>query len=600
MKKTRYLLTLLLLVAAYTAAQGQVSFTVVPPGNVVVNDKFPVTYRLMNAKGSNFTDGQISGCAKLYGPVVFDGMFYIEDNGRVVRGTKQEYTVYYRATKAGTYTIPAASIMVNGKRYSTKPTKFTVRASAAPAPTPAASRPTSIDDIDTQSVERPVNSSDVFVRIILSRTKVYEQQAVECTIKLYTSYMLNRFVPTKQPSYDGFLIEDLDVEPELNRKEVLDGRTYATAVLDKFILFPQKSGRLTITSGEYDLTVTQIENINLNGMVTVRQPHQRNMKISSNSATVEVMPLPTPPEGFSGAVGQFKASSRMVGNRLRTGEAASMVLTISGTGNIKYIPEPKIDFPKDFDVYTPTSNVDAKIANGTTSGSMTVDYTFTPEKIGKYTIGAYNFIYFDPERREYITLNLPACTVNVEQGTGDGRDAVTAKNTDILDIISSDKATVRQPGQFVVCTVWYWLLFVVVAGGVTGAEILNIKRERLNSDVTGRRRAKARRVAMKRLAAANKALEAGQADRFYAEALKALTGYLGDKLGVPASQMSRDKVKDILQQRGASGDVVTLTDNVWDECEMARYTPGAQSLESMSNLYRRLTEVVDAIEQLKK
>lgn len=600
MKTVRYLFALLVMVATSVAARSQVSFNVVPPGNVVVDDKFQVTFRLINAQGSNFTVGQINGCKKLFGPTVFDGMFYVNDNGQVARGTKQEYTLYYQASKPGTYTIPAATITANGKQYTTKPTKFTVRATAAPTPAPASSRPTSIDDIDTQSIERPVNSSDVFVRIILSRTKVYEQQAVECTIKLYTSYSLNRFVPTKQPSYDGFLIEDLEVEPEINRKEVLDGRTYATAVLDKFILFPQKSGRLTITSGEYDLVVTQIENINLNGMVTVRQPHQRSMKIASNSATVEVMPLPTPPDGFSGAVGQFKASSRLVGGKLRTNEASTLRMTISGTGNIKYIPEPKIDFPKDFDVYTPTSNVDSKVANGTTSGTMTVDYTFTPEKIGKYTIGEYNFIYFDPERREYVTIKLPDFTVNVEQGTGSGRDAVTSKNTDILDIIDSETATMRRPGDFTVTSVWYWLLFVIVGVGVCGTVSWNNRRERLNSDVTGRRLAKARRVAMKRLSAANKALEAGQSDMFYTEALKALTGYLGDKLVIPASQMSREKVKEVLQDRGASPEVVTLTDSVWNECEMARFTPGAQSAESMSNLYRRLTEVVDAIEQLKK
>lgn len=599
MKTSRFFHVLLLLVTAVAAA-AQVSFKVLPPGNIVVGDKFPLTFRLENAEGTNFNIGQIPGCQKLYGPTTYNGMSYVNNNGHVTRSSKQEYTVYYQATTPGKYTIPSASIMVNGKRYTTRPLQFTVHASAVPQPAPASSRPTSIDDVDTQSVERPVNPSDVFVRIILSRTKVYEQQAVECTIKLYTSYTLNRFVPTKQPSYDGFLIEDLDVEPELNRKEVLDGRTYATAVLNKFILFPQKSGRLTITSGEYDLVVTQIENINLNGMVTVRQPHQRSMKISSNSATVEVMPLPTPPEGFSGAVGQFKIASRLVGNKMRTNEPASMVLTISGTGNIKYIPEPKIEFPADFDLLTPTSDVNATVSAGTTTGTMTVDYTFTPQKIGKFTIGAYDFIYFDPERKEYITLKTPSYNVNVEQGTEQGQDAVTSKNTDILDIITSDRASVRHPGQFAVTSVWYWLLFVAVAAGVVAAVLLNIRRIRLNSDVAGRRVAKARRVAMKRLASANKAMQAGESDLFYTEALKSLMGYLGDKLRIPASQMSRDKVKEVLQQQGATEEVIILTDSVWSECEMARFTPGAQSSESMSNLYRRLTEVVDAIEQLKK
>ncbi len=589
-----------MLMAASLVGVAQVTFEVLPPADIVVGDKFPVTFRLVNAEGSNFTVGQIAGCEKLYGPTVMNGMFYVNDNGRATRGTKQEYTFYYQAVKPGKFTIPAASITANGHKYTTRPRQFTVAASKAAPPTPASMRPTSITDPDTQSDDRPVNSSDVFVRIILSRSKVYEQQAVECTIKLYTSYMLQRFVPTKQPSYDGFLIEDLEVEPEINRKEVLNGRTYATAILDRFILFPQKSGRLTITSGEYDLVVTQIENISLNGMVTIRQPHQRNLKISSNSATVDVMPLPDPPAGFSGAVGRFNISSRLVGGRLRTNEGASMVLTITGTGNIKYIPEPKIDFPSDFDVFTPTSTVDATVSNGTTTGTMKVDYTFTPQRVGKFTIGAYDFIYFDPERKAYYTIKTPAYTVNVEQGDAQASEAVTSANTDILDIIPTRDADKGRIDRFLVAGVWYWGLFVVVIGGVVVVILLNRRRIRLNGDVAGRRLAKARRVAMKRLAVAKKAMDAGQADLFYSEALKALMGYLGDKLGIPASQMSREKVAEALGQRDASPEVVNLTDDVWNECEVARFTPDAGSAVSMSNLYQRIAEVVDAIEQLKK
>lgn len=172
MKTSRFFHVLLLLVTAVAAA-AQVSFKVLPPGNIVVGDKFPLTFRLENAEGTNFNIGQIPGCQKLYGPTTYNGMSYVNNNGHVTRSSKQEYTVYYQATTPGKYTIPSASIMVNGKRYTTRPLQFTVHASAVPQPAPASSRPTSIDDVDTQNVERPVNPSDVFVRIILSRTKVY-------------------------------------------------------------------------------------------------------------------------------------------------------------------------------------------------------------------------------------------------------------------------------------------------------------------------------------------------------------------------------------------------------------------------------------------
>ena len=172
------------------------------------------------------------------------------------------------------------------------------------------------------------------MRIILSKSKAYEQEAIECTIKLYTKYSISSFMSTTQPSFDGFLIEELDLKSSLNQIENYKGQNYMTAILKKCIIFPQKSGKLTINSGKYDITVVQYERVNL-GFFSDTRPIEKKIKVSSNSATVNIDPLPLPqPDGFYGAVGKFSIDSKLQGTSFRTNEASSLIYTIKGTGNI--------------------------------------------------------------------------------------------------------------------------------------------------------------------------------------------------------------------------------------------------------------------------
>ena len=202
-----------------------------------------------------------------------------------------------------------------------------------------------------------------------------------------------------QPSFDGFLIQELDIQPTLNEEEEYRGSRYMTAVLKKCIIFPQKSGKLTINSGNYDIKVVQYNNVNM-GFFTVRDPQEREIKVKSNSASVDVKQLPFPqPEGFSGAVGSFTADTRLVGNTFRTNDAASLIYTIKGTGNIKYIKEPVIDFPDEFEQYTPKSDIQAEVSGQNVTGTMSVEYTFVPQSVGDFKIGGNKFIYFNPVPR---------------------------------------------------------------------------------------------------------------------------------------------------------------------------------------------------------
>lgn len=600
MKRFISFILLALLVGA-SSVMAQVNFTVKPPTRVYEGQRFPVTFRLTNADGSDLKVSQINGCTLLYGPSVSTSQSYQVVNGKASSTSATEYTYYYKADKAGNFTIPSASVLADGKRYSTKAVTFTVY-DAATANTPASQRPVDVDDVDTQAAGRRVGNDDVFVRIILSKSSAYEQEAIGCTIKLYTKYSISSFLPTRQPAFDGFLIQEVDLQPTLNQMETYNGQNYMTAVLKKCIIFPQKSGKLTINSGNYDISVVQYDNVNM-GMFQVRQPKEAKIKVNSNSASIDIRPLPQPqPEGFTGAVGKFSIDSRLVGNSFRTNDPATLIYTIRGTGNVKYVKEPVIDFPTEFEQYTPKSDIEAEVHGNDVSGSMTVEYTFVPQSVGDFTIGSDKFVYFDPQTKDYVTLTTPSYNIKVAKGvsapvSSTDQKEVENKNSDIRHIYLGDKAPQKEH-RIVVLQTWYWMLYLVLLAVAVVLFALNRRNARLNADVIGRRTAKASKVARRRLKAAESFMKAGDSDKFYEEMLRALWGYLSDKLSMPVSQLSRDNISATLASKGYSEENAEAIVSVLDDCEMARYTPDSSS--KMDSVFERGVNAINKLESNKK
>lgn len=580
MKKYSFILFLFLALASLGARGADVTFTVKTPGRVYEGDRFPVTFRLTNANGSDLRVAPIDGCSLLYGPSTSTSQSYSVTNGRAVSSSSIEYTYYYRADKAGRFTIPAASIVADGKRYTTKATEFSIQP-RADRDKPASQRPVAVDDPDTQAAGRRVNADDVFVRIILSKSSAYEQEAIGCTIKLYTKYSISSFLPTRQPSFDGFLIQELDVQPALNEVENYRGQDYMTAILKRCIIFPQKSGRLTINSGNYDISVIQYDNVNM-GMFQVRQPRESKIKVSSNTGSIDILPLPSPrPDGFNGAVGRFTIDSRLVGNTFRTNDPATLIYTIKGTGNIKYLKEPQIDFPSEFEQYTPKSDIQTSVNGNEVSGTMEIEYTFVPQSVGDFTIGADKFVYFDPSSRSYQTLTTRSYPIKVGKGvsapvSASDQKEIENKNSDIRHIYLGDKEPSFDHTPVVTRT-YYWILYAIVIAATASFIFINRKNARRNADIVGRRTAKASKVARRRLKAAEKYLRASDAEHFYEEMLKALWGYLSDKLNIPVSQLSRDNIAAALESKGYPAEAVESVVSILDDCEMARYTPDSSS-----------------------
>lgn len=602
----RLVITMAIVLVAISNISAQTSFKVVPPRNVIAGQHFYVTYRLTNGEGSSLNAPQIEGCKLLSprpGTSTMQSVQII--NGVQTSSTTIDYTFTYRAEKDGTYTIPAASIIVDGKTLHSAQSSFKI------LPPDKNSRQQSggyanpmigFDD-ETESTGQKISKDDIFVRVILNKNNAYEGEAIECTLKLYTKYeRINSFMVTSPPTFDGFLIDEIDTQASLNQVEHYNGHNYITAVLKRCIIFPQKSGKLTINSGKYDLSVVQLERVANSFFISAR-PVEKEVHLQPFTQTVNIAPLPQPkPVGFAGAVGQYKFESVISTTTPRTGEAVSLRYIVTGSGNIKYITLPKPSIPSDFEQYTPKSEANARIAGNTLTGTMTTEYTIVPQNVGQFKIPSQEFVYFDLAKKQYVTLSAPGFQLDVAKGSGatasvEQRD-IKAKNTDILHIKTGNKGQQFNHAP-IIYKIWYWVLFTILLIGCITIIALARRKMKLDADVVGRRTSRANKVAKKRLKVAETFMKKHQSERFYQEILKALWGYLSDKLSMPASQLTRQNIVETLTNRGVDESLSTDVIRILDDCEMARYTPDSSLDSAVEAIYSRTSQTINALEKYK-
>ncbi len=603
----RKLLIILSIFLSYASSAFAQKFEVIPPRNVIAGNTFYVTYRLTDGEGSSLNAPPVQNCKLLsQRPGVSTTQSMQMINGVTTSSVTRDYTFTYRAEKEGTFTIPAASIEVNGKKLTTREASFKV----LPPDKNAASRQqnqgygSAFDDFDTpaaSSSSNPISKDDIFVRVILNKSNAYEGEAIECTLKLYTKYeRINSFMMTAPPTFDGFLIDEIPTQAQLNEVEHYNGQNYITAVLKKCLIFPQKSGKLTIHSGSYDLSVVQLERVS-NGFFISARPVEREVKLRPFSQTVNITPLPQPqPANFTGAVGSFTFESDLSSTEPRTGEAIALRYIVTGKGNVKYLRMPKPEIPSEFEQYSPQTQENARVSGSTLTGTETVEYTLVPQSVGEFTIPAQEFVYFDLDSKQYRTLTSQAYTLKVAKGAGTTASAeqhdIQIKNTDILHIKTGAKHLSHNPVPSVRFW-WYWAIYGLLIILAAGALLVYRRQLRRNADVEGRRISKANKTARKRLRAAEGFMKAHKSDEFYQETLRALWGYLSDKLNIPSSQLNRQTITETLQSRGASEELCAQVVSLLDDCEMARYTPGSSSDCSVEAVYRKASQTIDMLEK---
>ena len=592
----------ILILTTVMAAQAA-TFTVEAPSRVVEGNKFNVTFVLANGEGSNFTPPEVNGAKLLYGPSVSHSYSSSWVNGKTSKSSSEEYTMTYKATQSGKCHIGPASIVAGGKHMSTKAVTIEVlpagssQPSQQPQRTPGAATPYS--DPMTQSAGKEVTGNDLFVRIELNKQHVYEQQAVVCNIKLYTKYQISEFIPTIQPSFDGFLIEEIPVQAALNKVETLNGHQYYVATLKRCILYPQQSGKLKITSGTYDVGVVQFDTYQ-SIFGTISNPVEKKLKLENHSETVTILPLPEPkPTSFTGAVGKFNVTTELKpATGLKTYSAATYRYNITGTGNIKYIKAPEVKFPEQFDVYDPKTDAQVNDGAGDMSGKVVIDYTFIPQYAGEFDIPASEFTYFDPEAGKYVTLNIPARHLSVAKGEGQPSNHYRMKNMDIRPINSGDLG-LKKSHSYIVDHWTYWLWFLLPLLAMVALLLYYRKQLKERADVRRMRSKRASKVAQRRLKAARGFASRNDRNGFYAEMLNALWGYMSDKLSIPVSELSKDNINAELEQYGIDDQLRQESIALIDKCEFAQYAPELAS-NDMNAVLDEAAGVIDRLESVKR
>ncbi|MCM1067295.1 MAG: BatD family protein [Muribaculaceae bacterium] len=605
MRIKRIILLLLLVAATLGAAAQQPSFSLIPPRNVVQGRNFSLTFRLSDGDANPPAAPQLKGCTLLYGPAMSTMQSTQIINGRMSTSSSVDFSFTYRADTPGTVDVPEISVSCEGKTLRSRAVSFQIlpsdqpQASQGGAPSPGGQQAATPSGQGTGRI----SADDLLVRVSFSKSSVYEQEPVVATIKVYTKYDISSFLPTTQPAFEGFLCEELPVTLETSI-EHYNGQNYHTAVLKRLLLYPQKAGKLSVNSGKYDVTIVQYESVNM-GFFRTQRPVEREVTTSSNAATLTVKELPKPaPAGFNGAVGRFNVSTTLEPELMRTNEASVYSYIVKGRGNIKYLSEPGVQFPAGIDAYTPKTEINANVTGGSNmSGTFATLYTIVPQEVGNFTIEGLPFVYFDPETERYETVEVPDTPIKVLRGNSSAaapqQSTIDNVINDILHIKPIDSERQYHEIDYTFGKTYYWLAYALVALILVLLVVVYRRHIRMKADVSGRKLAKAGRVATKRLREARAAMDAHDSDRFYASVAKALWGYISDKLSISASQLTRDNVAEKLRAYGLPDDATDRVLDVLDQCEMARFTP-AHSDAEIAGLYDQATAAIKNIEDVKK
>ena len=572
---------------------------------VATSEIFQLDFTI-NANGKNFTPPSLNDFNIYSGPNQSSSVQII--NGNMSQSITLSY--YLSAKKEGTFTIGPASIIVGGNTLHSN--SITIEVSKG---NPQQQNQARSGDDDSQQGQRN-NSNTLFVRTSLSKSKAYVGEQIVVSHKVYTRRNLKGFQDAKFPSYDGFFAQ----EPTRNAQyeitqENIDGVTYSVVEIKKAFLFPQKSGKIKIEPIEVECVVREktgksndpFEQIFGNDPFFGGFSSYKDVvyNISSNAATVEVLPLPDKPSGFSGAVGDFSMNAVIDKEQVKENEAINLKITISGKGNLKLIDPPSIEFPSEFETYDPKTNENINTTSSGVSGSKTFEYLIIPRHEGIYKLPAINFQYFNADKKNYTTLPSKEFEITVTKGDGNtmtnmpitsgtSKEDVKMVGNDIrfiktnnIDLIKKGDYFFKSPG-FIAGFALPPLLFFA---------FLLFRREyiRKNSDLVAVKRRRASHLAKKQLMNAEKAIKTGDKENFYTSVLSALYTYVGNKANIPAADMSKDKVSEVLKEKYISDETIHELIKLLDECEFARFAPGLQS-GNLNEVYNRSENIITKIE----
>lgn len=595
------LIFILLFISALTSSLfAQKLTTAVSSNRVSVGEAFQVQFSL-SGNGSNFKLPPMNDFEILEGPYQSSSTSII--NGAVTQSSSLTYVL--AAKKEGKLTIGTASVVSGGKTISSNPVTIEVTKGKSNSGNQGNSNP------GGQNVTPPTTqdiSENIFVRASVNKSKAYLGEVIDVKFKVYTRMEMQMRNFTKLPTYDGFFVQDIKNKQQTSQtNETINGITYVVGEIYKTYLIPQHTGKLTIDPFEIECIVRQkskrkprdiFEQMFGGGYEEVLY------KLKSLPVTINVEALPEAgkPEGFSGAVGTYSYKAVLSNDKVKANEAVNLTLSLSGKGNIKLIEPPEVNFPEDFETYDAKTNENISVSENGISGTKTFDYLVIPRHEGDYKIEQVNFSYFDPIKKEYITLPSPEFDLHVDKG--DGNAAVVSNGTNIKEepkILGNDiryiktSTVLKNKGQHFFGSALFYVSLILPLMVFFAFIFIRRKNIELNKDSVAVKSKKATKMARKRLSIAEKHLKSENKELFYIEIFKSLYGYISDKLNIPVADLNKEHISEKLSTKNVSETTIKQLINTLDSCEFAHYSPNAANAD-IHNIYLNSVELIEKIE----
>lgn len=600
---------LLILTVMFQALAMSAQLRVEVPGVVSLDEQFNVTFVYEGENSpSGFEWSPGDDFQLVWGPQQGRSTSVQIINGKRTKSSQFTYTYILTPKNTGSFTIPAGTITVKGKTWSTSPVNVTVVAEGASAQSgrqqsPGQSRQSSTD----------ISDDNLFLSLTFSKRNVVVGEPVVATLKLYQRVNIAGFEDARFPSFNGFWNQEIESPTNIEfHRESRDNKIYNAAVLRKYILIPQQSGTLTVDPAEL-VCLVNVRTVS-SGSVSIfdeffDEYRTVRKRISTPSYKINVSPLPAgAPASFKGGVGQFSISAELSKDSLRTHDAASLIVTIKGNGNVSLLEEPDVVFPPDFEVYDTKVSESVDKASGM-SGSKTYEFPFIPRSAGDFAIAPVKYSYYDIKADRYVTIETPMIPFTVKKGNepessgaavmpGVTQRGVQNLNQDIRFISTRDHR-LSPKGDFFTGSVLFWVLAVLIAVAGAASYFLLRTLAARRADVAGSKNRGATKMARKRLHRASEFLSQNLYSAFYDELHRALVGYVSDKLNMSVADYSKEKFSEALGGRGVPADTIDRFLSILDACEFARYSPD-QGNSAMSAHYQDAVDVISSIDSYMK
>jgi hypothetical protein len=603
-----YMLTMVYLLTVFSLAAQEINLTVDAPRSAAAGERFRLVYTVNSTEG-RFLPPAFDPSFTVSGPQSSTSRNVQWINGQMNSTSTTTLIYYVVASTPGKYTIAPAQYESKKVTVSCLPLEIEITAGGT-TPARGAQSVRGTQGVQQGREAAPASGSELSLRLLLSTREVYVGQPVTATLKLYTRINLSGINDLKYPDFKGFLREDIETPPLKNlESEVIDGVQYGTGVLQRFVLYPQISGDIRVDTVHITALVQQRTGA---GDPFFSDPFFDNffsnvttvaMKVSTKPAVIKVKPLPEPrPADFHGAVGSFDLSSSLSKTDVEVNDAMTYTLTLKGTGNLNLASAPVINFPQGIEKYDPKVTVRS---SGTSTGTKTFEFLLIPRNTGTFELPPVSYTVFDAAKEKYITLQTEGYTVNVTGSTGAGETSTPAYvpgedvkylGQDIRYFRNGESRLDFRPSSLVSRT-YYWLWFALAL--FLTVVILLLRREQMKrtADIKGLRNRKASKVARRRLLKARSLLDTGKPEMANAELAKALWGYLGDKLAIAPSDLTKDKCYTALRAKNVDEDVITELDLILSATEYSRYSPSSER-ESPAGLYKRAVALIGKLDNV--